>query len=340
MRLASAGISLKSIADPRSDARGASSMRSRRSAGPRGLSCVVLAILAAPSAVTSTAGAQGVAVAPLPAAVADAPPPAPPPTAPSAVVSTQGPPFYDLLTFYKDNYFITGFTRAVEAKFQFSAKFDLWPNRGPSAVYFAYSQKSLWNMYLRSSPFAETNYNPELFYTFYHHEGRYQPPPGCAFFHERAGAVHESNGLDGTTSRGWDRIYIESRYDCHAANGLFASATLEVWVPFFDSNNPDIVHYLGYGELSLDVGGDRGAGWFDQWEVTVTGRKGTSASISLGSVQIDGRWRPPTGNAWRFTPFLYAQLFTGYGETLLSYDREVSAFRIGIGLSDISTRSR
>jgi phospholipase A1 len=257
------------------------------------------------------------------------------------VVAPAAPPSYDLLTFYKDNYFITGFTRSVEAKFQFSAKFDLWPNRGPSAVYFAYSQKSLWNMYLRSSPFAETNYNPEVFYTFYHHEGRYDPPPGCGFFHERAGAEHESNGLSGATSRGWDRIYVESRYDCHTEKGLFATVTLKVWAPpFFKSDNPDIVHYLGYGELSLDAGGDRGSGWVDQWDLAVTVRKGTSASIPVGSVQVDGRWRPATGSLWRFTPFLYAQIFTGYGETLLSYDHSVTAFRVGIGLSDISTRSR
>jgi phospholipase A1 len=277
---------------------------------------------------------------PPPDAAAQAPAPAPP-SGPAVVATPAGPAFYDLLTFYKDNYFITGFSNSVEAKFQFSAKFDLWPNRGRNAVYFAYSQKSLWNIYQSSAPFQESNYNPEIFYTFFHHEGRYLPPPGCAFFHERAGAEHESNGLAGATSRGWNRIYIESRYSCHAAKGLFASATLKVWAPpIFDSDNPDIVNYLGYGELSLEAGGDRGDGWLDQWDITVTGRKGTSASIAVGSVQIDARWRPPTGTAWRFTPFLYGQMFTGYGETLLSYDRPLTAFRVGIGLSDISTRSR
>ena len=50
-------------------------------------------------------------------------------------------PQLDLLTFYKDNYFLTGFTSAQEVKFQFSAKFDVWPNRSAHAVYFAFSQK-------------------------------------------------------------------------------------------------------------------------------------------------------------------------------------------------------
>jgi hypothetical protein len=42
-------------------------------------------------------------------------------------------PELDLLTFYKDNYILAGFTYATEVKFQFSAKFDLWPNSGPHA---------------------------------------------------------------------------------------------------------------------------------------------------------------------------------------------------------------
>ena len=55
----------------------------------------------------------------------------------------------------------------------------------------------------------------------------------------KVAAQAESNGLDGVTSRGWNRIYVESRYACHAESGLFASATLKVWAPpFFASDNP------------------------------------------------------------------------------------------------------
>src|SRR4051794_33184884 len=72
----------------------------------------------------------------------------------------------DLLTFHKDNYFITGFTADVQSKFQFSAKFDLWPNEGHHAIHLAYTQKSLWDTYKHSSPFAESNYNPDVFYTY------------------------------------------------------------------------------------------------------------------------------------------------------------------------------
>jgi len=245
----------------------------------------------------------------------------------------------DLLTFYKDNYFITGFSMATEAKFQFSAKFDIWPNRGQHAVYFAFTQKSLWDIYRTSQPFVESNYAPELFYSFFHVPGRYEPKPGCGFFFERAGIIHESTGEKGDASRGWNRVYGESRFACYDAAHRYAAITLQMWVPpFGKKDNPDIASYQGYGELSLSVGSDRGRGWLGDWELAGHVRKGTK-NWSVGSLELDGRWRPRYGDFWRFTPYLYTQFFTGYGETLLSYDRSTTSFRVGIGFTDLSTRS-
>ncbi len=245
----------------------------------------------------------------------------------------------DLLTFYKDNYFITGFSMETEVKFQFSAKFDVWPNRGPHAVYFAFTQKSLWDIYRTSQPFVENDYAPELFYSFFHAPGRYDPPPGCGFFLERAGFLHESTGEQGENSRGWNRVYGESRFACYDAAHRYVAIALQLWAPPFGTkDNPDIASYQGYGELSLGVGSDRGRGFLGDWELSSHARKGTK-NWSVGSLSIDGRWRPRYGNFWRFTPYLYAQFFVGYGETLLSYDRSTTAFRLGIAFTDLSTRS-
>ena len=245
----------------------------------------------------------------------------------------------DLLTFYKDNYFITGFTKETEAKFQFSAKFDIWPNRGQHAVYFAFTQKSLWDIYRTSQPFVENNYAPELFYSYFHVRGRYEPDPGCGFFFERVGLLHESTGERGEKSRGWNRAYAESRFACYDPAHRYSAITLQVWAPPFGTkDNPDIARYEGYGELSLSVGSDRGRGWLGDWELATHLRKGTK-NWRVGSLELDGRWRPRYGDFWRFTPYLYAQLFTGYGETMVNYDRTTTAFRVGIGFTDLSTRS-
>lgn len=247
-------------------------------------------------------------------------------------------PELDLLTFYKDNYILTGFTASRQVKFQFSAKFDMWPNRGPHGVYFAFSQKSLWNVWSQSQPFVENNYAPELFYTYFHAPGRYDPAPGCGFFLERLGFVHESNGENEARSRGWNRIYGESRYACYDAQHRFVAAALQAWLPVGQRDNSNINSYLGFGELSLSVGSDRGHGWLGDWEITARLRKGTR-SWGAGSAEIDARWRPRYGDWWRFTPYLYGQLFTGYGETLLNYDHSLTAVRVGVGFTDRSTRA-
>jgi len=257
-------------------------------------------------------------------------------TAPGSKVAPQ----LDLLTFYKDNYFLTGFSNATEVKFQFSAKFDLWPNRGPHAVYFAFSQKSLWNIYRASQPFAESNYAPELFYSYFHAPNRYEPAVGCGFFLERFGFVHESTGEGGARSRGWNRIYGESRFACYDAGRNYGALTLQLWAPpFGTTDNPDIAKFMGFGELSVAVGSEGGQLWLGDWELALHARKGTRA-VRVGSLEVDARWRPRYGAFWRFTPYLYGQLFSGYGETLLDYDHALTAIRVGIGFTDRSTRSQ
>jgi len=246
----------------------------------------------------------------------------------------------DLLTLYKDNYFLTGFSAATEVKFQFSAKFDIWPNRGPHAVYFAITQRSLWDVYRVSQPFRETNYEPELLYTYYHVPGRYDPLAGCGFFLERLGFLHSSDGLGGDASRGWNRAYGESRFACYNAARNYILANLELWASLLpEHNNENITQYEGYGELSLSAGSDSGQGALGDWDFTVHGRKGTLRRLDVGSVEIDGRWRPHYGDLIRFTPYLYAQIFTGYGESLLNYNHSLTAIRVGIGFTDSSTRS-
>jgi phospholipase A1 len=250
------------------------------------------------------------------------------------------PETQDLLSFHRDNYFITGFTKSTQVKFQFSVKYDLWPNDGQHGVYFAFTEMSLWNIYDPSSPFLENNFNPEFFYIYYHHPGRYYPPPGCAFFHERLGYEHQSNGEAEPLSRGWDRIFGETRFACYAQERFYGLATLNVWAPpFGKSDNPDIVNFLGYGVLSLSQGIEANTAWYGDYDVTLSLRKGTGG-IQYGSLEINGRWRPHFFTYSRFTPFLYVQFFTGYGQTLLTYNVDTTSFRIGLGFSDQSTRTQ
>jgi outer membrane phospholipase A len=248
-----------------------------------------------------------------------------------------------ILTGYKDNYIISGFSKATEVKFQFSLKFDLWPNRSRHSVFFGYTQKSLWNLYDSSSPFVDSNYNPEFFYGYFKRYGDVVWVPGqVTFFVEsfRAGVEHESNGRDGLDSRGWNRVYGYVNTGAYFGSDYYATFALKGWLPPFlvDTYNPDIVSYRGYGEGTLVVGYDPVAPkWWGGGHLGANYYHGASNNWSHQGIEAFFQWRPAYDDRvwfWRFTPFFYAQFFHGYAEYLLAYNQRDTAFRIGVSIED------
>jgi phospholipase A1 len=241
----------------------------------------------------------------------------------------------DLLTFHEPNYIISGFTEETQVKFQFSIKYDLWPNRTAHAVYFFYTQRAFWDLWSfdASSPFTENNYNPGLFWAWYADDSR-RANAGCGFVALNTGLDHESNGESSTRSRAWNRVFSSASFACVGRRHAFVTWSPELWLPFGLAENSDIVNYVGYGQLSLRVGAPESRRWYGSVELGVTGRRGTG---SHGSVLVDFAWKPgyrDLTDKWRFTPYLYAQYFRGYAESLLSYDRDESSFRAGFGFRD------
>lgn len=106
---------------------------------------------------------------------------------------------------YKDNYFITGIPTnhsidkySADAKFQISIRQRLTKTALPFNTFLllTFTQKSFWNVYGKSSPFKDNNYNPGLLFI--------KPIIsknrliGVANF----ALEHESNGKDSLESRG------------------------------------------------------------------------------------------------------------------------------------------
>ncbi len=245
-------------------------------------------------------------------------------------------PELDVLTFHRSNYAITGFTRETQVKFQFSFKYDLWPSTSHHTVYLAYTQKSLWDLYDKSSPFRESNYAPEIYYTHYHSEVHGQPMPGCGLFAEQIGVEHESNGEASDASRSWNRIFASVEATCYG-KPTYGLLGLRVWYPLGISENETIIETQGYGELLFGVGVDHDELHMNGL-VSVALRKGISGDLSKGNVTVDARWRPTyqrlLGKAWKFAPYVWLQFFTGYGETLGTYDSATTSARVGIGFTD------
>jgi outer membrane phospholipase A len=256
------------------------------------------------------------------------------------------PGFRQTLSGHHENYFISGVGSAGHlVKFQYSFKFDLWPNASRHSAYFGFTQKSLWRLwdFSASSPFVESNYAPEVFYGYYTKIGDVVPIPGrVTYFVDfaRAGLEHESNGLDGATSRGWNRFYVSTRVGAYVGIDNYVSLTPKAWLPpFGKSDNPDITQYLGYGSLGLEYGYDPATkNWWGGFSVGATAWKGADRDLTRGALEVAGQWRPGYEGKfvewWKFTPYFYAQWHDGYGETLLQYNQKVNVFRFGLALED------
>jgi outer membrane phospholipase A len=215
---------------------------------------------------------------------------------------------------HRANFLILGpenspYTGHITSKFQLSLKYDTGAN-----WYFAYSQRSVWDITRESEPAVDHNFEPETFYQWRLAEadgGRWGPG------RVRLGFVHESNGRGGTESRAWNRAYVEPHF--RRGGWLFEP---KLWVILGkDEENRDIADYYGFADIVL------GYETASLQRFTVTGRQGEQH----GSVRLDlsvpmRSLRPES----RMRPYLYAQAWAGYGETLLHYNQYTRAVRIGI----------
>ncbi len=262
--------------------------------------------------------------APPPSDAAPSPQMEPPPT--STASAPEQPKRRELAGFslYQPNYFVSGFGAigtkggAPDAKFQISIRYDLvMPPSERWRVTFAYTQKSFWDIYASSSPFRETNYNPEAFFQW-----------DLAFGALRwvsAGYEHESDGLGGDVSRSWDRFTARAGFNIGPID-----IEPTVWVPFGLSDNPDIRRSFGYGALLARLNLGKAA------HLELEGRVGNHfdrGSIVFGAdIGIPQLFGANPDDGWwnTFTPHLFAQFWHGYGESLLLYDVRTTAARAGV----------
>lgn len=225
-------------------------------------------------------------------------------------------------TVFNDNYFITGSSTneslakiARDAKFQISFKQRLTRSKLPlnSYLYLTYTQKSFWNIYNESSPFAETNYNPSIGI------GRILIIKNKLISFSALTFDHESNGRDSIYSRSWNRI-IGNFILPISKNNIIG---LKVWIPFsYKTDNPDLLEYVGYGELNFYKKFNSNRVSFD-----LTIRKGMNWT-SRGSIQTQVFYRLSRKN----NQYFMIQFYNGYAENLINYQKYSSMIRFGFVL--------
>lgn len=235
------------------------------------------------------------------------------------------------LSTYKPIYFLGGFG-PTDAKFQISLKYQLfnekgrWAQKNPwmTGFHLGYTQVSFWDLSAKSKPFEDTNFMPEVFYSA--DDVKLPFLPENSGLDLQVGFQHESNGRDEFNSRSLNVLYARASYEHMLDKDWFVRLTGDVWDYVGSlSDNPDIKDFRGHSSFQLVTGTDDGL----QLSAYRRGRIGSKKSSYLFDLTVPLRWRNFTKNL-NFS--LHGQLFTGYGENLLTYDQKETRFRIGIGI--------
>jgi phospholipase A1 len=211
-----------------------------------------------------------------------------------------------------------------EVKFQISFQGSLWENDAFD-VGMAYTQQAYWQLFNKplSSPFRETNFEPEIFFKWKNAYGLEQFQNGY-----RLGFDHQSNGRSDPFSRSWNRLYAEvqlTKKDTPNEQKSPYYMALKAWVRIpekaINDNNPDITQYYGYWEFNgrLTNGGHR-------YHMML--RNNLHTKNNRGAIQVDWSWKISK----EFDS--YVQLFHGYGENMIEYNQRNTRIGVGILLSN------
>ena len=196
------------------------------------------------------------------------------------------------------------------------------------SLWFGYTQQSYWQVFNRelSRPFRNTDHEPEFVYIY---PSDLQLPAGWRLRYSGAALTHQSNGQSLPLSRSWNRISLLAGME----RGHEFTLTGRIWKRVHEKaeldDNPHITDYVGRAELS-------GAWNFDAQNTFVATARHSLRSSARGSLRLE--WlrtlgtssNPTVGSGLR----LHTQLFTGYGDSLIDFNRRRTVLNLGLSLID------
>lgn len=221
--------------------------------------------------------------------------------------------------------------RKTEARIQMSIRTKVAANLltrdNPTyqdSIWFGYTQQSYWQIFTPelSRPFRNTDHEPEIIYIY---PTQMALAGDWVWRYGGVGAVHQSNGQSLPLSRSWNRVYATAGFD----NGQKLHASVRLWHRLSEhperDDNPRIQDYIGRGEFGL------------LWNMN---QKHTLKSTALSTLSRAGRgslrleWLSTIGDPETSNLRFHTQLFSGYGDSLLDYNRKRTVLGIGISLVD------
>lgn len=208
----------------------------------------------------------------------------------------------------------------LETAFQISLEKPISYNffRLDESISAAYTQKSFWQTSKHSSPFRETNYEPEVFIQFPYKENTLLKA-------YKLSLLHSSNGKNDENSRSWNRIYLEGYFQF---SNLFFIPKIWLRLPeaSSDDDNPNIQEYYGNGDLTF----------------LYAYKKHTFELMLRNNLKLDEQNKGAAELNWTFPlPEIFSttntygllQIFSGYGNNLIDYDKEIHKIGLGIVFS-------
>lgn len=196
------------------------------------------------------------------------------------------------------------------------------------SLWFGYSQQSYWQLFNGdlSRPFRTTDHEPEFTYIY---PTDLLLPLGWRWRYSGLSVVHQSNGQALPLSRSWNRSVLMAGLEKGDQFRLQGKLWRRVQEDPTDDDNPGISHYIGNAEMAAfwDVNRDHTLG--------VTLRHSLKAD-ARGSVRLEWlrklgeRGLPGTKSELR----LHTQLFSGYGDSLIDYNRHRTVLSLGLSLVD------
>ncbi|MFI5447679.1 phospholipase A [Polaromonas sp. UC242_47] len=197
------------------------------------------------------------------------------------------------------------------------------------SLWVGYTQQSYWQLFNGeiSRPFRTTDHEPEVIYIYPH---MIDLPGGWKYRLSGLALNHQSNGQSLPQSRSWNRVYLMGAAEKDLGGDARLTLQGRIWHRLRESSqnddNPGITDYIGRAEL---VGA---------WQINKIHSLGMTVRHSLrsearGSVKLE--WMKASTSIANSAALRYhVQLFNGYGDSLVDYNRRRTVLGIGLSLVD------
>ena len=198
---------------------------------------------------------------------------------------------------------------------------------GKDSLWFGYTQKSYWQLFNPgiSRPFRTTDHEPEVIYVY---PTDAQLPWGWRWRYSGVGIVHQSNGQSLPLSRSWNRAYLMTGMELGDRWSVNARLWKRLPEGAASDDNPGINDSMGRGELS--------AFWnMDKDNTLGLTLRSSLSSSRRGSARLEWLQTLGTGlGGGKSNLRLHTQLFSGYGDSMVDFNRKRTVFSVGLSLVD------